>query len=183
MRRIFAMMLCLAVALGAAALAETGDKTYLGTLTVHGAFTLQGRLPEDYVMIAGEGEEPFMALITPRDDGTGRPYLVVSVAFDELLSGVERMNDLDGDALAQIEATFSEEDPVDITYMETAFGTKVMVVRERKEDPSYVDFYTIYKGYEVEIVLLAGGEGLPVTEAQVQMAMQFMSDLDFVPAD
>ena len=184
MRRIFALILCLALALGAAA-AVAEEKTYMGTLNVYRAFTLQCRLPEDYVMITGDGEEPFMAVISHKDEAEGKPYIVVSIAFDELLSGVERLNDLDDSALALIEGTFGEEDPVDISYMETAYGTKVMVVRDGSEHPAYVDFYTIYKGYEVEIVLVPGGDPAehPVTEEQVQMVMSFISDMDFVPAD
>ena len=80
---------------------------------------------------------------------------------------------------------------MDISYMETAYGTKLMVVKELQDGPDYVDFYTVYKGYEVELILTRAQydaetgmilDTPPITDAEIQMAVQFLSDMDFVGA-
>ena len=67
--------------------------------------------------------------------------------------------------------------------METALGTKLMVVKEIVDGVDYVDFYTIYKGYEIEFVLTQpqATAGQPITDEQIQTAVKFLSDLDFIP--
>ena len=87
--------------------------------------------------------------------------------------------------LAFVEDTFREEEGVEISYMKTAHGTKLMVVKEVTDGIDYVDFYTIYNGYEIEFVLTQSlaNLGEPLTDEQIQMAVQFLSDLDFVAAE
>ena len=54
-----------------------------------------------------------------------------------------------------------------------------------------MDFYTICKGYEIELIIthvMAGDSDeeeaavIPVSEEEIKMAVQFLSDLDFIPA-
>lgn len=178
MKRLLPMLLALTLLTTGAALA---DKTQMGSVSVQNAFTLQCALPEGYTLTPEANESGYYAAtLEPAD--AAKPKLRLTVAFDELLAGVERMNDLDDAALAKIGQTFSEEDQVEISYMETAHGTKVMVVKETHEDVNYVDFYTIYQGYEVEIVMTSSSEQPGgITEEQIRMAMDFLSELDFVP--
>ncbi len=189
MKKLTMILLCLMLAiLCAQAGAETAEKTRLTTLNVDNAFVIQGLLPEGYAVVPYQTDEGrYIALLGPVGENTGRPEIVISIAYDELLSDVGRLNDLDDEALAQIEATFREEDDVDITYRETAYGTKVMVVRLLGEDGASVkavDFYTIYLGFEIEIVMVPGtGTGGSITEEQIDMAIAFLSDMDFVPAE
>ena len=59
-----------------------------------------------------------------------------------------------------------------------------MKVQEADAAVNYVDFYTIYKGYEIEFVLIKGEEGTEsLSDAEIQMAVDFLSDLDFVAAE
>ena len=123
-----------------------------------------------------------VAIIYSEDES--KPQMYLSVAFDELLADVERLNDLDDEALAQVEQTFREEDEVEITHMYTSHGTKLLMVKEVENGISYVDFYTIYLGYQIEIVMNygTGFEDRQITEKQIEMAVDFLSDLDFIPA-
>lgn len=188
MKKIIAMMLCLMLALSCvAALAETAEKESTGELSVDGKFTVKWVAPEGYTVSEVQSDDigfMIMALI-PDEANAGKPMMMVSIAPDELLWGVNRLNDLDDDALAQIEATFREEDEVEITYMETAYGTKLMVVKETKNGVDYVDFYTIYLGYEIELVLTQTAEmaGTPITDEQIATVIQFLSDMEFIPAE
>ena len=181
MKKVILILLCLALALGfASAFAETAEKEAIGAISMNGAFELRGVLPEGYQLTVIT-EEPghYLASLSADDS---KPEMVISIAYEELMAEVDRLNDLDDEALAKIEATFQAEDGVEVTYMETALGTKLMVVKEIVDVVDYVDFYTIYKGYEVEFVLTQpqANAGQPITDEQIQTAVKFLSDLDFV---
>ena len=72
----------------------------------------------------------------------------------------------------------------------TIYGTEFYVVKVGKDNVDYVDFYTIYRGYEIEIVMThMGSAGLesegkaeivPVTDEEIRLAVQFLSELDFL---
>ena len=184
MKKVILILLCLALTLNfASVVAETAEKTAIGTISMNGAFELRGVLPEDYQLTVIT-EEPghYLASLSADDS---KPAMAISIAYDELMCEVDRLNDLDENALAKIEATFKAEDGVEVTYMETALGTKLMVVKEIVDGVDYVDFYTIYKGYEIEFVLTQpqANAGQPITDEQIQTAVKFLSDLDFVPME
>lgn len=183
MKKLFAILLSLVLIMACAGLAETAPKTQMGRVEMGGGFVLQCALPQGYVLNPIE-EDSGRYLGTIESPDAGKPLMYLSIAFDELLSDVDRLNDLDDAALAAIEATFTSEDSVEISYMETAYGTRLMVVRETANN-DYVDFYTVYKGYEVEIVMTLSPdapEGTVLNDDMIAMAVDFLSDLDFVPA-
>ncbi len=184
MKKALTILLCMALTLScAAALGESAEKEMIGAISINGAFELHGVIPEGYQLTTLLEEPGYYIASIEADDG--RPTMVISIAIEELLSKVERLNDLDDEALAKIEATFRMEDGVEISYMETAYGTKLMVVKEAEGETDFVDFYTIYKGYQIEFILTQteANQGKAITEEQIQMAVKFLSDLDFVPAE
>ena len=179
MKKFFAILLCVSMLAGCTALAET-EKTSLGVVDVNGAFELKCALPEGYSVEVLFNETQYcLASVNPKD--AAKPTLMISVAYNELYSNVEQINDLDEETLKNIENSFREEDDVEINYMETAYGTRLMVVKEVSDGVDYLDFYTICKGYEVELVLIhtTDGETIPITDEEIQMAIQFLSDMDF----
>ncbi len=183
MKKIIAVMLCAFIALGCvSAIAEANEKTVLGVVEMKGAFRLECSIPKGYVLTPYDAD-PDRYLGILRSEDANKPVVVVSIAFNEIYSDVERLNDLDAESLAMIEESFSSEDAVEIAYMETAYGTKLMVVKEVLEGTDYIDFYTVYKGYEVEVVLTYEDESTEksITEEQIQMVVDFLSDMDFVP--
>ena len=180
MKKAFAILLCLAMLLGCSAMAETAEKTHLATVNMNGAFQLQCSVPEGYEIIEIESaDDSYVAMLAAEED---KPLLMLSIAFNELYADVARMNDLDEEALAQAEEAFREEDNVEISYTETAYGTKLMMIREAEGAVDYVDFYSIYLGYEIEIVAIAADEEAGLTDEQIQMVVDFLSNLDFVEA-
>ena len=186
MKKVISLLMCIAVLLcSTMAFAEGAEKTYLGTIRMHNAFELHCTLPEDYSVsdLSSEVENGGLLAVI-RSEDPAKPSMMLSIAFDELLAEVDRLNDLDEAALAKIEQTFRAEDDVEISYMETSHGTKLMVVREVRDAVDFVDFYTIYKGYQVEFVLVNGMEVItPLTDEEIQQAVDFLSDLDFVPTE
>ena len=181
MKKTFAILLCLAMLLSCAALAEAPEKLYLATVNMNGAFDLQCSLPEGYGFQEVESTDDTYIAVFKMDEN--RPMLTLSIAYNELYSDVFRMNDLDADALALIEDSFRQEDEVDISYTETAYGTKVMMVKEIKDTVDYMEFYSVYLGYEIEVVAVSLNSEEGLTDDQIKMVIDFLSNLDFVAAE
>ena len=181
MKKTFTILLCLAMLLSCAALAEAPEKLYLATVNMNGAFDLQCSLPEGYGFQEVESTDTTYIAVFKMDEN--RPMLTLSIAYNELYSDVFRMNDLDADALALIEDSFRQEDEVDISYTETAYGTKVMMVKEIKDTVDYMEFYSVYLGYEIEVVAVSLNSEEGLTDDQIKMVIDFLSNLDFVAAE
>ena len=181
MKKTFAILLCLAMLLSCAALAEAPEKLYLATVNMNGAFDLQCSLPEGYGFQEVQSTDDTYIAVFKMDEN--RPMLTLSIAYNELYSDVFRMNDLDADALALIEDSFRQEDEVDISYTETAYGTKVMMVKEIKDTVDYMEFYSVYLGYEIEVVAVSLNSEEGLTDDQIKMVIDFLSNLDFVAAE
>lgn len=163
---------------------ESNGKTNIGVIDINGAFSIQCALAEGYTIEPiKSASDQLIAIVYSQD--TEKPYLTLSVAFDENYASVDRMNDLDSDALAVLEKTFTDSDPtVDITYTDTGLGTRLMMVREKDGIEDYLDFLSIYKGYFVECVMAPSNSATDktLTEDQVRMCIDFLTEMDFVPA-
>lgn len=158
-------------------------KEQMGTLNVNGQFALQCKLPDGYQMqVINQLGEKLTAFISANNNT--KPILQLSIAFNELYSDVERMNNLSKKQLQELEATFKDMNDVKISYAKTSHGTKLLVAREVGEDADFVDILTVYKGYSIEFVMTPNPRAKTQTlnDKQVQMCIDFLSELDFVPA-
>ena len=158
-------------------------KEQMGKLNVNGEFALQCQLPEGYAMqLINTMGTKINAFITSED--TEKPILQLSIAFDELFANVDRMNDLTDEALKGLEESFTEMNDVEISYMDTAYGTKLLVAKEVGEDTDFVDILSVYKGYSIEFVMTPNpnAKNQTLNDAQIQMCVDFLSELDFVAA-
>jgi len=175
MKRITALALSLIMILCAVcALAEETGKTEIGTLKVGEAFSIQSRMPEGYAYMPVRTAELNMVGILSA--GEGKPVVTVSIAYNEEYAGTERFNDVDEAIVEEIRESFREADE-EVTFedLETAYGTRLLKVT----GDGFVDIYTIYKSYEMEFVLT----GDALTDADVQMLVDFISDMDFVTVE
>ena len=181
MKKIWTVLLCLALVLGCSAALAQEEKTNLGVINVNGAFTLKCAMPENYrVEVADVNSTGLRANILPLD--AAKPSMILIVEFDDLCADVERLNDLSDEDLALLESTYSEY-KVDITYGETAHGTKLLIAREVGNDEDFVSVFSIYKGYQVEFIMLPGEGSATLTDGQIQQCIAFLSDLDFIPVE
>ena len=177
MKKIIALVLSLMMVLCAfSALAEetTVEKTDMGVLDVNGTFKIQSKLPEGYSYEPVEVSDLSMfGLLTAGED---KPVIMMSIAYNEQYADVERFNDLPEEAVELIRESFKEEDE-EATFedLETAYGTRLLKVT----DPDFVDIYTVYKGYEMEFYIFTVTEE-GITDADVKMLVDFISDMDFV---
>ncbi len=184
MKKLLAFALCLAMLLGVSALAETAEKQEIGSLNVNDQFTLKGVLADGYeIEIMYNTDSQIFGMISSEDET--KPTMMLSIAFNEEFFDLERLNDMNEEDKALLEASFYEDelpDTVTVTKDYTAYGTELFVVHVANEDYEYVDIMTFYKGYSIEFVLVPA-EGMSLTDEQVTMCIDFLSDLDFVPAE
>lgn len=175
MKKITALALSLIMILCAVcALAEDTGKTEIGTLRVAEAFSIQSKMPEGYrYMPVRTGELNMVGILSA---GEGKPSVTISIAYNEEYDGIERFNDVDEATVEEIRESFLDSDE-EVTFadMETAYGTRLLKV----SGDGFVDIYTIYKSYELEFVLTGSG----LTDADVQMLVDFISDMDFVTVE
>ena len=175
MKKFLMIALSLMMVLSVAAAAgETSDMT---TLKVNKVFTIQSKIPEGYSYQLIIDEELYMIGMLTGD--AGKPQVTISIAYNEEYDDVERFNDVDEATVEQIKDSFLEMDEgVVFEDVETAYGTRLLKATDPEKD--FVDIYTIYKSYELEFVLTPGAE--PLSDADVQMLVDFISDMEFVPA-
>lgn len=185
MKKILSVLLCLVMLAGlTAAAAETAEKTDLGSISVNGKFQLKAQMPEGYTVQVRQINSDLgylQASITSED--TSKPRLMLTISYEDTdLSVLERLNDATAEQKKQIEDTFRYLDSVEISYSQTGLGTELMVVKEVEDATDFICIYTIYKGYGIEFVMEPGEghEDAGLTDAQMQMCIDFLTNLDFV---
>ena len=163
--------------------AAANGKENLGVIDINGAFTLQCALADGYsIENVKSVSDQLVAVIADRN-APEKPILQLSVAYDEAYANVDRMNDLDDEAFAALEKTFTDADPtVEITYSDTGLGTRLMIAHLNDAGHDYLDFLSIYKGYFVECVMVASEQAADkdLTDEQIQMCIDFLTEMDFV---
>lgn len=162
---------------------ETDGTQKLGSLTVNGAFDLTCKLAEGYsLQVVNVRGDKIIASVLPND--MVRPQMYLSIAYDETYGDVERMNDMSDDDLALLEETFKDMNEVEISYKETGHGTKLLIAKETGSDTDFVDILAIYKGYFIEFNMTPNPKAASqtLTDEQIQMCIDFLTDLDFVEA-
>ena len=87
------------------------------------------------------------------------------------------------DQLAVLEESFSEMNDVNISYSETGHGTKLLIARETGADTDFVDILAIYKGYFIEFNMTPNPKAVnqTLTDEQIKMCIDFLTDVDFTP--
>ena len=175
MKKFMALALSLIMVLCAVgALAENAEKTELGTLNVGQAFKIQSRVPEGYTFMPVTKTELNMVGILSA--GEGKPSVTISIAYNEEYKDTERFNDVDEETVEEIRESFREVNAeVTCEDLETAYGTRLLKVA----GDGFVDIYTIYKSYELEFVMT----GDAMADTDVQMMVDFISDMDFVDVE
>ena len=162
---------------------EAQDATQkLGKLSVNGEFELICKLPVDYKIqvVDMKGERIFASILS--DDMT-KPEMYLRISYDELYGEVDRMNDMSAEDLAVLENSFTSDNEVEISYRETGYGTKLLVAKEIGSGADSVSILSVYKGYLVEFEMTprANAANQTLNEEQIQMCIDFLTNVDFNP--
>ena len=187
MKKIVALLLALMLTLGcAAALAEEPGKQ-LETIKINDSLSLQGVLPDGYIYEVMDNEVLYGISFAGRlvSNDPNAPVYLISIGLNDTYAPGTKLNDLGEEDLKELEESFTADNEVSIEYLETSHGTKVMKVTETGDDRDWVDFFTVYDSYDVEMVISfpEGAENTAMTDEVIKQAMQFLSDLEFVKTE
>lgn len=164
--------------------AEVDETTQIGKLNVNGEFLLQCRIPDGYSLqvISSRASKIIATLVS---ESTRDPQMMLTVAFNEMYADVQRMNDLSEEEIDTLKASYTDMNDVTFEEAETAAGTKLLIAKETGDDEDFVSISSVYMGYSVEFVLYPNADAAEsaLSEKQIQKAIDFLSDLEFVPAN
>ncbi len=184
MKKLLILVMSLALILcSMSALAETAEATEktalgnVGTLDVNGVFAIKSKVPEGYTYTPIVSDE--LGLVSQMASADGSLVVTISIMYNDEYADIERLNDVDEENIEIIKQTFLDMDDVAFEDLETAYGTRLLKVTDTFEGMDFVDIYTIYKGYEMEFVM-AKIDGSDLTDDDVKMMVDFISDMDFV---
>lgn len=157
------------------------EETQIGTLDVNGKFLLQGKIPEGYkLQVISSRKSKIIATLVSED--VSKPQMMLTIAFNDTYSDVERLNDLTDAEIETLKTSYTDMNEVAFSEAQTASGTKLLVARETGADEDFVSILSLYKGYSVEFVLSPNQDAASpiLTDAQIQTAIDFLSNLDFI---
>ena len=162
---------------------ETADGIQkLGTLNINGEFDLTCKLPEGYnLQVVNMRGDKIVASVLSED--MTKPQLYLSIAFEDTYEKIKTMNEMSDDDLKVLEESFSDMNDVEISYAETGHGTKLMIAKETGSDTDFVDILAIYEGYYIEFNMTPNPKAADqtLTDDQIQMCIDFLTDVDFNP--
>lgn len=175
MKKYLSILLACLLALtvfGAAA-----EETAPVEIKVHDGLTISVVVPEGYTFSGDWNGEILYADLTPADPAA--PAMILSVAASEEYGGVT-INDLSEDELNSLIAVCTA-DYASPSYAisETTHGTKLIVLDENSDADEYVEIVTLYQGYFVQVLMEPTDES-QLTEDQIAVAVQLLSDMKFV---
>ncbi|MBR3430100.1 MAG: SH3 domain-containing protein [Clostridia bacterium] len=160
------------------------SETQIGTLNVNGQFLIQGKIPEEYTLqLISSQSSRIIASLTAGD--AQRPQMRLTIAFDERYAGVERLNDLSEEEISSLKQSYMDMNAVTFSEMFTAAGTKLLIARETGNDEDFISIFSLYNGYAIEFLLSPNpaAAAQTLTDAQLQTAIDFLSSLEFIPAN
>ena len=163
------ILICAVMLLCSAACADSAS------IDFHNRFELRGDLPSGWhCAILSQNDMTLEGQIRPDDPSAAG--MQVYISFNESYAAVPDLQHLDPADLEQIRAAFSLENEVSFDMLQTASGVSLLVVRETGADRDFLDFYTVWQGYEIELTLFAGESGT-LTDEQVAKCMDCMKTL------
>ncbi len=175
MKKLFAVLLVVLL-VPAFALAQEVEPTII---KVNDTLDISVVLPDGYAMTETWYGDVLYAQMDPQSED--QPLMVLSLGYSEEYAdrSIGDLSEEEMDALIAISITDFANPTYDID--ETSEGTKLIVVDENSEYDEYAEIYTVYQGYFIGMLVESvGGEQL--TEDNLNIAIQFLSDMQFVHA-
>lgn len=151
------------------------------SVQVNDNLSLSFVVPEGYSFAENWYNDILYANFTPEDEkGVA---MTLSVGFSEEYAD-RSIGDLTNEEFgAVVELTREDFNDPTITTEETAHGTKLIVADENSEYDEYAEITTIYQGYFITVMLQPAVQGTQLTAEQLQVAINVLSDMEFVHAD
>ncbi len=172
---LFLAALMIMITLSAASLAVMAEEE-IKTVTVSGAFRVTVRVPEECAYEEQWiNQTTYLANLTPKDPQA--PTAMFTIALSEIYDG-RTLNDFTEEEVNELIAIFQEHyDEPEHWITETGMGTKLIMIRDKSDADPFVEIITVYKGYEVSVLIDPGVTGVKITDEQIQRAIDFLTDM------
>ena len=172
MKKIIALLCALLLLSVSFASAEAGT-----LVEFRDVLRLSGSIPDGYgFTLTSQTDLSLEGAFVSADPAA--PVLEVYIAFNESYAGVESLKNLGSEGEDFIKQGFLEENDVSFDALETASSGRLLVVREATG--RFLDFYTIRKGYEIELTLRPA-DGQSLDEEQAASWKSYLSLLGIQP--
>ena len=183
MKKIIALALSLMLLLGCvSAVAESEKKE---SITMLGAFSIRyDKLPEGYQMnVIANSDMEYEALITTAE--AGKPDYVLVMNFSDEWDGVASLAEATEEDMESVKESFyevTELDDGDIVFEDgkTGLGTPLLIAKD--VNGSFASIYSIYMSHEIEVIMYPE-EGSAITDADIERAVAFLTDVEFAPLE
>ena len=173
MKKFFAVLLAVLM-LPVFALAEEAQSV---TVKVNDTLSIEVVIPDGYSLDQEWYGDMFYGQMNP--DEEGKLLMVLSMGYSEEYAD-RSINDLSDEELETlISVSMSDFANPTYTLSETAEGTKLIIVDENSEHDEYAEVFTVYQGYFIGLLLEPAGD-VQVSQEELDMAVQFLSDMQFV---
>ena len=151
------------------------------SVAVNDDLSLSFVVPEGYAFSENWYSDVLYADFVPEtEDGA---TMILSVGFSDEYAdrSIGDLSDEEFETL--VELTREDFNNPTVSTMETAHGTKLIVADENSEYDEYAEITTVYQGYFISVMIQPAQEGVQLTEAQLQTAIDVLSNMEFVHAD
>lgn len=146
------------------------------TVEMIGAFHVIVSVPKGYTYEdRWVHDMSYLAYLTPEDPEA--PRAAFTIAQSELYEG-RTLNDFTDEEISELIAIFVEPyDEPEHWITETGMGTKLIVLKEKSAADNHVEIVTVYQGYEISVLIEPGVPGAMLTDAQIQLAVDILTDM------
>lgn len=146
------------------------------TIEVNGVFKVDVVVPDGYTYMDNwVNPTLYLASLTP--DDAQKPFLMLSIALSEIYQG-RTINEFTKEELNNLIAVYQEHyDEPESSIKETGLGTKLVVLKEKSEADPHVEVISVYKGYEVSVLLVPHVSETAITDGDIQFAIDFLTEM------
>ena len=182
MKRIAALLLCLAMLGGMCAFAEEGD-VELGTVgNAKAAYTIACQTPKQFTVFHKQPDKQSVEGMLANDNPKRASYLFV-IAMEKEYAETDSLAALDADAMNALLASY-EEEGLKVTVKEKNGEKYLFLADKAAKKNRFASVETVMHGCLIQISLSPVEEVVSaMDEKQAQTAMDFLATLTFTPAD
>lgn len=183
MKKMIAVLLCLAMLGGASAMAAE-EPTEIGVVgNDQFAYTITCVAPSQFYLYHKQPDHQTLEGMLANSSPSKNSYLFVIVVEEDLTEG-ENLADYSPEALKTLEASYQEAN-ISVTFKDGKNGMKFMLLKEASnKKKTYDSIETIWKGCAIQMTLGPVEQEIhPMTEKEATAAMNFLMTLNFIPAE
>ena len=149
------------------------------SVEVNHQFTVKSVVPEGY-RYSEQFPSDILYIGYLEPTSPGHAQALVTIAYDEEAEG-RTLNDYSEAELDALIQTFMKDTPTaSVRLTESGKGTKLIVFNTENEYEHRVDVVTIWKGYQIAIMMFPYEGETVLDEASTEMILTFMTDMEII---